>query len=95
MNNQSEAYNRINHAIDELLKARDSLLEARHAFDLGRSYQAHSIAEKACAALYTAQESIRFASLIGQIMASEKQHAGGCDTFKDAEIPGFMRRQAE
>jgi len=95
MNNKSEARNRLAHAADELQKARDSLLLAQAALDCGRGYQAHRVAEEACKELAQALESIKFASLIGEVMANEKRHAGDCPQFKEAEIPNYLKRQAE
>jgi len=95
MNNQSEARNRLTHAADELQKARDSILLAQAALDCGRGYQAHRVAGDACKQLEQALESIKFASLIGEVMAQEKQRAGDCPQFKEAEIPAFLKRQAE
>ena len=95
MNNKTEAYQRLEHVAEVLLKARDQVKEAQIAFDLERGYQAHRIAEKACEALSEALDGIQFASTIGEIMAKEKRHAGGCANFKDAEVPQYLRRQAE
>lgn len=82
---QTEAFNRLEHVATLLLEARDSVKEAQLAFSLERGYQAHRLADVACAALYTAMDDIRAASLIGQAMARDK--SAHCETpqFKEPE----------